>query len=86
MYAAYVTAPAEASAWKLPSNVPCFVMKTGTVVAVDNYAYQKGRITYTLAGGENGAIRSDEIDWATTARVNVGRGFRMTLRANHSGS
>lgn len=86
VYAAYVTEPAQAGARKVPSGVPLFVMKTGSVLAVDNYAYQKGRITYTLATGENGAIGSDEIDWTATTRVNSDRGLRIILRANHSGS
>jgi hypothetical protein len=71
----------------LPANVspgvPVFVMKTGTVLAVGNYAYQDGRITYTLAGGGGGVITSDEVDWSTTTRLNSQRGVRMTLHGGH---
>jgi hypothetical protein len=86
VYAAYVSEPSERDASKAPSGTPMFVMKTGTALAVDNYAYQKGRITYTLAGGENGVIKSGEVDWAATLRVNASRGLRITLRGKHPGS
>ena len=69
-----VTLPADAS-----PGVPVFVMKTGTVLSVGNYAYQDGRITYTLAGGGGGVISSDEVDWSTTTRLNQQRGVRVTL-------
>jgi hypothetical protein len=71
----------------LPENVspgvPVFVMKTGTVLSVGNYAYQDGRITYTLASGGGGVISSEEVDWSTTTRLNNQRGVRMTLHGGH---
>lgn len=86
VYAAYVTPPPNSGALTVPADAPLFVMKTGSVLAVDTYAYQKGRITYTLAGGEDGAIESNKVDWAATLKVNASRGLRVTLRANPSGS
>ena len=68
-------------------GVPVFVLKTGMVLAVGNYTYQEGRISYELASGGSGVISSDEVDWTTTTQVNSQRGVRMTLRGGHpSGS
>jgi hypothetical protein len=64
-------------------GVPVFVLKTGTVLAVGNYTYQDGRISYELASGGNGVIGADEVDWSTTTRVNTQRGVRVTLRCGH---
>jgi len=63
--------------------VPVFVLKTGMVLAVGNYTYQNGRISYELAAGGNGVISTDEVDWSTTTRVNSQRGVRVTLRSGH---
>jgi len=63
----------------VPSGIPVFVLKSGSVLTVGNYSYQGGRITYTLAGGGGGVISSDEVDWNTTTRANAQRGVRMTL-------
>ena len=65
-------------------GVPVFVLKTGMVLSVGNYTYQEGRISYELAGGGNGVISSDEVDWTTTTQVNQQRGVRVTLRSGHS--
>jgi hypothetical protein len=65
------------------SGVPVFVLKTGMVLAVGNYTYQDGRISYELSGGGNGVISTDEVDWTTTTRVNSQRGVRVTLRGGH---
>jgi len=62
---------------------PVFVLKTGTVLAVGNYQYHDGRITYTLAGGGGGVLSTEEVDWTTTTRVNNERGVRMTLHGGH---
>jgi hypothetical protein len=64
-------------------GVPVFVLKTGMVLSVGNYTYQEGRISYELAGGGNGVISSDEVDWTTTTQVNQQRGVRVTLRSGH---
>jgi hypothetical protein len=58
-----------------------FVLKTGMALSVANFIYRDGRITYNLAGGGNGVISTDEIDWTTTTRVNAERGVRVTLRS-----
>ncbi len=60
-------------------GVPIFVLKTGTVLAVGNYGYQDGRISYELASGGSGVIGTDEVDWTTTAQVNQQRGVRVLL-------
>jgi hypothetical protein len=85
-YATYISEPSGTPASKIASGVPIFVTKTGYVLAVDTYTYQKDHVTYTLPGGENGVIRSDEIDWAATLRVNATRGIRITLRRTHPDS
>jgi hypothetical protein len=66
-----------------PSAGPVFILKTGAVLAVGNYGYQDGRITYTLSNGGGGVVSSDEVDWSTTTRVNAQRGVRMTLHGGH---
>jgi hypothetical protein len=63
--------------------MPVFVLKTGAVLAVGNYAYQDNRITYTLAGGGGGVISTEEVDWSTTTQVNARRGVRVTLHSGH---
>jgi hypothetical protein len=60
-------------------GVPVFVLKTGTILAVANYTYQDGRISYSLASGGTGVIRSDQVDWSTTTRFNAQRGVRVSL-------
>jgi hypothetical protein len=60
-----------------------FILKTGMVLEVGNYTYQDGRISYELAGGGNGVISTDEVDWTTTTRVNAQRGVRVMLRGGH---
>jgi hypothetical protein len=71
-----VTAPMHLDA---APGVPVFVLKTGTILAVGNYSYQDGRISYSLASGGTGVVSSDEIDWSTTTRLNAQRGVRVTL-------
>lgn len=65
------------------SGVPVFVLKTGMVLAVGNYTFQDGRISYELAAGGNGVISTEEVDWTTTTQVNQQRGVRVTLRGGH---
>jgi hypothetical protein len=60
-------------------GMPVFFLKTGTILAVGNYTYQDGRISYSLASGGTGVIRSDQVDWSTTTRFNAERGVRVTL-------
>src|ERR1700723_2109511 len=69
-----------------PPGVPVFVLKTGVVLAVGNYTYQDGRISYELASGGSGVISTDEVDWTTTQQVNLQRGVRVGLRAGHPSS
>ncbi|MGA7295195.1 MAG: hypothetical protein WBW85_21875, partial [Terriglobales bacterium] len=68
------------------AGVPIFVLKTGMVLAVGNYTYQDGRISYELASGGSGVISTDEVDWNTTTRVNAQRGVRVTLRPGYQGT
>ncbi len=65
------------------SGGPLFVLKTGTVLAVGNYQYQDGRITYTLAAGGGGVVSAEDVDWTTTTRINNQRGVHMTLHGGH---
>ena len=66
--------------------VPVFVLKTGIVLAVGNYTYQDGRISYELASGGSGVISTDEVDWTTTEQVNLQRGELVSLRGGHPSS
>src|SRR5205807_10531195 len=79
-YAKYVTRDVSSVA---PVGGPVFILKTGAILAVGNYQYQDGRITYTLSGGGGGVVTADEVDWSTTTRVNTQRGVRMTLHSGH---
>ncbi|MGA7684793.1 MAG: hypothetical protein WCC32_01285 [Terriglobales bacterium] len=65
-------------------GVPVFVLKTGTVLAVGNYTYQDGRISYELASGGSGVIGADEVDWTTTTQMNLQRGVRVSLPSGHA--
>ena len=82
-YASYVTRDVS-----LPENVasapgmPVFVLNTGTVLSVSGYGYQDSRISYSLVGGGTGVISSNDVDWATTTRVNAKRGVRVTLHGS----
>lgn len=80
-YAAYTSEPAALPEADLPSGVPLFVMKTGTMLVLDDYAYQNGRISYSLVGGGSGVIGSDEVDWLATTEINAERGVRLNLHA-----
>jgi len=79
-YADYVSRNGSSVA---SAGSPVFILKTGTVLAVGNYQYQDGRITYTLSHGGGGVVSTDEVDWTTTTRVNTERGVRMTLHGGH---
>ncbi|MFZ0773367.1 MAG: hypothetical protein WCA49_09590 [Candidatus Sulfotelmatobacter sp.] len=82
-YASYASADVQ-SATPLPAlGGPVFILKTGMVLAVGDYQYQDGRITYTLAKGGGGVVSMDDVDWTTTTRVNTQRGVRMTLHGGH---
>jgi hypothetical protein len=82
-YASYVTHDLSSAGAVTPSGSPIFVLKTGTILAVGNYQYQDGRITYTLASGGGGVVSADDVDWTTTTRVNTQRGVHMTLHGGH---
>jgi hypothetical protein len=82
-YASYITKDAVGGGSATAAGVPVFVLKTGMILAVGNYTYQEGRISYELAAGGSGVISTDEVDWSTTTRVNSQRGVRVTLRGGH---
>jgi hypothetical protein len=82
-YASYVSRDVTSSAAAATNSGPVFILKTGAVLAVGNYQYQEGRITYTLANGGGGVVSTDDVDWTTTTRVNTQRGVRMTLHGGH---
>lgn len=83
-YASYVTRDVSATTPAIPSGSPVFILKSGTVLAVQSYQYQDGRLTYTLAGGGGGVISTEDVDWTTTTRVNNKRGVHMTLHGGHA--
>ena len=76
--------PATITAANVPPNVPLFVMNTGTLLALADYTFQDGRITYTLVGGDSGVIKSDEVDWSATLWLNTRRGLRILLRSGRT--
>ena len=82
-YANYISKNAVGGGAASSSGVPVFILKTGMVLAVGNYTYQDGRISYELASGGSGVISTDEVDWSATTRVNSQRGVRVTLRGGH---
>jgi len=82
-YANLVSRDVSSGAPLAASGGPVFILKTGAVLAVGNYRYQDGRITYTLATGGGGVVSAEEVDWSTTTRVNAQRGVRMTLHSGH---
>jgi hypothetical protein len=67
-----------------PPTMPVFVLKNGNVLFVSGYAYQNRRVTFSLAGGGIRVMSADDIDWASTMRVNAQRGVRVTLHADNS--
>jgi hypothetical protein len=82
-YADYVSTGVSGSQSLPASSGPLFVLKTGMILAVGNYQYQDGRITYTLSGGGGGTVNTDDVDWNATTRVNNQRGVHMTLHGGH---
>jgi len=81
-YADFVSPDVSGGTPRIAGLGPVFILKTGVILAVGNYQYQDGRITYTLASGGGGVVSAGDIDWTTTTRINNQRGVRMTL---HSG-
>ena len=82
-YASFVSPDVKPATPVPASGGPVFILKTGMVLAVGNYQYQDGRMTYTLAHGGGGVVSMDDVDWTTTTRVNSQRGVRMTLHGGH---
>ncbi len=82
-YASLITRVTNYVSGSTAASGPVFILKTGTVLAVGNYQYQDGRITYTLAGGGGGTLNAEDVDWTTTTRVNNQHGVRMTLHGGH---
>jgi hypothetical protein len=78
-YASYVSRDSNAAPTPVSAQMPVFVLKTGTVLAVKDYRYRDGRLTYTLDAGGVGVIGTDYIDWITTTRINNEHGIRLTL-------
>jgi hypothetical protein len=82
-YASLVTRVTSTPAIPATGNGPVFVLKSGLVLAVGNYQYQDGRITYTLSGGGGGVLSTDDVDWNATTQANNQRGVHMTLHGGH---
>ena len=82
-YASYISPVVSSAAVFGATPGPVFILKTGTLLAVGNYQYRDGRITYTLAGGGGGVVSTDDVDWITTTRANNQRGVHMTLHGGH---
>ena len=84
-YGSYVTREVSSTARnaECAPGMPVFVLNTGAVLAVTGYGYSDSRISYSLVGGGSGVISADEIDWATTTRVNNQRGVHLILHSGH---
>jgi hypothetical protein len=65
-------------------TMPVFVLKSGTVLLVNGYAYQNRRLTFSLARGGIRVMSVDDIDWNSTMRINAQRGVRVTLHSDSS--
>ncbi|MFY9912364.1 MAG: hypothetical protein WCF22_17195 [Candidatus Sulfotelmatobacter sp.] len=84
-YASYVTRDVRATNLAVPPrSSPVFVLKSGAVLAVADYRYQDGRLTYTLTAGGGGVISTEDVDWTSTTRINTQRGVHMTLHGGHA--
>jgi len=81
-YASYVTREVPKNVQSTP-GMPVFVLNSGAVLSVSGYGYSENRITYSLAGGGNGVISTDDVDWSTTTKLNNQRGVRLTLHTGH---
>jgi len=62
-------------------GMPVFVLNSGSLLAVSGYAFQNNQVSYMTASGKRGIVRSDEVDWPATIRLNAKRGVRVTLHA-----
>jgi hypothetical protein len=81
-YATLVTREVPTNIQSAP-GMPVFVLNSGAVLAVSGYGYSDSRITYSLVGGGNGVISTDDIDWTTTTKLNNQRGVRVSLHSGH---
>jgi hypothetical protein len=82
-YANYVTRDVSAKSVAASPGTPVLVLKTGSILALGDYAYKDGRLTYTLVGGGGGVLNANEVDWSTTSRINTKRGVRLTLHGGN---
>jgi hypothetical protein len=80
LYATYKLSSAAKPADSTLRGITLFVMKNGAILSLSDYSFQGGLVTYTLAGGGDGVINSDAVDWTTTIAVNARRGERLVLR------
>jgi hypothetical protein len=83
-YASLVTRTVTPVPLNAAPGMPVFVLTTGTILSVSGYGYTDSRITYSLVGGGTGVISTDDVDWATTTRLNAERGVRVTLHNSHA--
>jgi len=67
-----------------PPPMPIFVLKSGTILLVNGYAYQNRRMTFSLARGGIRVMSADDVDWDSTMRINAQRGVRVTLHSESS--
>lgn len=81
-YATFITREVPGNVQNAP-GMPVFVLNNGTVLDVSGYGYADSRITYTLVGGGNGVISTDDIDWTSTTKLNNKRGVRLSLHSGH---
>ena len=62
-----------------PANVTLFALADGTILPATQYWRDQGQLRY-LSGGDKGMISLRDIDWGTTARLNIARNVRVVLR------
>jgi hypothetical protein len=72
-----LTASAPRNAW--PANVTLFALADGTILPATQYWRDQSQLRY-LSGGDKGTVSLRDIDWGTTARLNIARNVRVVLR------
>jgi hypothetical protein len=69
--------PSPRNAW--PANVTLFAMADGAVFPATQYWRDQEQLWY-VSEGETSAVSLRSIDWSTTAKLNIARKVRVTLR------
>jgi hypothetical protein len=74
---AVIVGPSPRNAW--PANVTLFALADGTILPATQYWRDQGQLRY-ISGADKGTIALRDVDWGTTARLNIARNVRVVLR------